>query len=49
MILEAAPSRKTRRTRNYPCQAVLDTLKSCNILVRSIVKEGIAVVKSAAY
>ena len=42
-------ARKARRIRDYPCQRNLDTLKCCYILVCSIVKEGIVVVRSAAY
>ena len=33
---------------NYPSQTILDTLKFCNILDSNIMKEGIAVTKSAA-
>ena len=50
MILEVALSeKKPRRTRDYPCKTILDTLKFCYILVCGIIKEGIVVVKSAAY
>ena len=37
-----------RRSCNYPSQTILDTLKFCNILDSNIMKEGIAVIKSAA-
>ena len=47
MISEMA--RKIRRTNDYPWQIVLDTLKYYYILVCSILKEGITVVKSTAY
>ena len=49
MILEATLSKKRRRTRDYPCQVILDTLKFFYILVCVIVKGRIAVVKSTAY
>ena len=42
-------ARKTRRTRDYHCQTILDTLEFCYILDCSIVNDGIAVVESAAY
>ena len=36
-----------RRSCNYPSQTILNTLKFCNILDSNIMKEGIAVIKSA--
>ena len=37
-----------RRSRNYPSQTILDTLKFSNILDSNFMKEGIAIIKSAA-
>ena len=33
---------------NYPSQTILDMLKFCNILGSNIVKEGMAIINSAA-
>ena len=41
--------RKTERTRDYPCEKMLDMLKVCCITICSNIKEGITVLKSAAY
>ena len=48
MILEAALSEKNVENGWLPLLKKIDTLKFCYILVCSIVKEGIAVVKCAA-